>query len=84
VLLLSNLSPVLLLLLLQIEVKEIGGQNCIVLQQDASLGRCVHAPGPTPWLAYMCERAMLCAVQLWALWTSINSSDSLRSDYPLL
>lgn len=23
----------------QIEVQEIGGQNCIVLQQDASLGR---------------------------------------------
>lgn len=40
---------------LQIDVQEIGGQNCIVLQQDASLGRwglwlrasthaCMHRP----------------------------------------
>lgn len=28
------------LLAAQIEVQEIGGQHCIVLQQDASLGRC--------------------------------------------
>lgn len=31
--------PAVLLTSMQIEVQEIGGQNCIVLQQDASLGR---------------------------------------------
>lgn len=31
--------PAVLSASMQIEVQEIGGQNCIVLQQDASLGR---------------------------------------------
>jgi hypothetical protein len=34
----AGLLPPLLLLLLQIEVREIGGANCVVLQQDAALG----------------------------------------------